>query len=296
MSLGDPHIDCKSLRTVTGRTADWDALLRRCLCFAKGFGIGLIALWGVVHSPHLSAEEILHPRTDRIKPPIMLWAWERSEDLTFIDTHRVGVAFLARTVYIRDGKVYVRPRLQPLRVPENTYVEAVVRIETDRIAKRLSPDDYSKLLKVVADATNMPDVSGLQIDYDAVRSERPFYAELIQDMRHQLPDSVSLSITALASWCTYDCWFSGLPLDDAVPLLFRMGPNQGQIRDYLERGKDFQPMCRRSIGIATDEICPRLPPVRRIYVFNPKSWARDDFIKTMKEVEKCSQRSGNPSF
>ncbi len=38
MTNEDQHTDHKSLRLVTGRTADWDALARDCVCFANGAG------------------------------------------------------------------------------------------------------------------------------------------------------------------------------------------------------------------------------------------------------------------
>lgn len=38
MSLEDQHTDLKSLRTVTGKTADWEALAKDCVCFANGAG------------------------------------------------------------------------------------------------------------------------------------------------------------------------------------------------------------------------------------------------------------------
>lgn len=38
MSLEDQHTDCKSLRFVTGRTADWNDIARACVCFANGAG------------------------------------------------------------------------------------------------------------------------------------------------------------------------------------------------------------------------------------------------------------------
>lgn len=38
MTLEDQHTDRKSLRTITGRTADWDAVARACVCFANGSG------------------------------------------------------------------------------------------------------------------------------------------------------------------------------------------------------------------------------------------------------------------
>ena len=38
MNLEDQYSDCKSLRAVTGRTADWDELAKDCVCFANGSG------------------------------------------------------------------------------------------------------------------------------------------------------------------------------------------------------------------------------------------------------------------
>ena len=38
MTLEDQHTDHKSLRTVSGKTADWDALAKDCVCFANGAG------------------------------------------------------------------------------------------------------------------------------------------------------------------------------------------------------------------------------------------------------------------
>lgn len=38
MSLEDQHTDRKSLRTVSGKSADWEALAKDCVCFANGAG------------------------------------------------------------------------------------------------------------------------------------------------------------------------------------------------------------------------------------------------------------------
>src|SRR5271157_3704576 len=61
-------------------------------------------------------------------PQVTLWAWERPEDLRFLDSSSVGVAFLAGSVYM-DQQPVVRPRLQPLLVGEHTPITAVVRLE-----------------------------------------------------------------------------------------------------------------------------------------------------------------------
>lgn len=59
-------------------------------------------------------------------PPTMLWAWERPEQLDFIDTQNTGVAFLAKTVLLSNGEVTSRPRLQPLILAKGTKVVAAL--------------------------------------------------------------------------------------------------------------------------------------------------------------------------
>src|SRR5580700_9843964 len=63
-------------------------------------------------------------------PRLVLWAWERPERLEFLNPRSAGVAFLARTVSWRQGQITSRPRLQPLRVPPETALMAVVRLES----------------------------------------------------------------------------------------------------------------------------------------------------------------------
>ena len=64
-------------------------------------------------------------------PPVVVWAWERPENLTFLNPQKAAVAFLAKTITLRDDKTVVKPRLQPLQLARDTKVIAVVRIETD---------------------------------------------------------------------------------------------------------------------------------------------------------------------
>ena len=210
-------------------------------------------------------------------PRIVLWAWERPTDLRFINPKETGVAFLARTIRLRQGEVVVRPRLQPLNLPEAASVIAVARVETDSANKpELSDQQRQKLAKAIAEMARLPNVSHVQIDFDATQSERKFYRDVIVEVRRRLPDTVSLSITALASWCTYDNWLSDLPLDEAVPMLFRMAGDGKQIANRLDAGEDFiAPPCRHSYGISTDEPRLNLSLARRLYVFNPDAWTED---------------------
>jgi hypothetical protein len=119
----------------------------------------------------------------------------------------------------------------------------------------------------------LPNVSTIQIDFDATQSERTFYHDVILAVRGRLPASVALSITALASWCSDDDWISDLPIDEAVPMLFRMGPDGRQIRNRLATGEEFPARpCRNSYGISTDEPLRNLSAAKRLYVFSPDAW------------------------
>ncbi len=54
------------------------------------------------------------------KPSLVLWAWERPENLTFLAGRRTAVAFLASTIRLEGGGAEVCPRRQPLRVRPET--------------------------------------------------------------------------------------------------------------------------------------------------------------------------------
>jgi len=238
---------------------------------------------------HSSAQDIQSSCDCRSKiPNIVLWAWERPENLEFINPDEIGVAFLARTIYLRGDRAIIRPRLQPLTVPDGTKLVAVTRIESDQSNPPiLSSEQKTKIVSEIVSLTHIRNVFTIQIDFDAKVSERDFYRRVITDLHNSLPDSVGLSITALASWCIYDTWISDLPIDEAVPMLFRMGADRKQILMYLGYGKDFRPsMCKQSVGISTDEPIIKLPSGRRIYIFNPCSWSKTAFDKIISEVKK----------
>jgi hypothetical protein len=206
-------------------------------------------------------------------PPVIIWAWERPEKLDFIDTHRVGVAFLARTLRLQGDRVVARPRLQPLELAPGTKLIAVVRIETDH--PTLSPTQLQKTADEIAELSSLSEISAVQIDFDATVSERSFYKALLHEVNPRVP---SLSITALASWCAGDNWLADLPIDEAVPMLFRMGVDKG-LRQF------DSPICRNAAGISTDE--PITPPaVDRLYIFNPNPWSRDSLNSALEAYKK----------
>jgi ATP-dependent DNA helicase RecG len=63
MTLEDQHTDRKSLRTITGKTADWNVLAQDCVCFANGAGGRLLI--GIEDGETL-------PPADQVVPPELL--------------------------------------------------------------------------------------------------------------------------------------------------------------------------------------------------------------------------------
>lgn len=222
----------------------------------------------------------------KVTPQVTLWAWERPEDLRFLNSHNVGVAFLAGSVYL-DQQPVVHPRLQPLRVGEHTPVTAVVRLEVTVSTPTVFPDDYrSRLAEQIVRLGAASQVSALQVDFDATRSQQGFYRLLIGDLRGRLPASMPLSITALGSWCMGDDWLGGLPIAEAVPMLFRMGPDRASIVQSLAWGEDFrEPLCRGSVGVSTDEPWPASLLGRHVYVFRPRAWDQESFAAVERRLE-----------
>jgi hypothetical protein len=227
---------------------------------------------------------------EREFPRVILWAWERPEDLQFLNTKRYGVAFLAQTLTLKNDDVLLKPRRWPLKVSPATRLIAVTRIESRKTIGQpvaLSDKQRAKLTTLIIKTLEEGNVSAVQVDFDAVVSERSFYRSLLHELRQKLPDNVPLSITALASFCVGDRWLTDLPVDEAIPMVFRMGKDSAAIKDMLSDGKDFRDgICRRSYGIAVDEpFDAKLEASRRVYVFNSLPWSVDAIAELEKRIQ-----------
>lgn len=253
-------------------------------------------------------------------PPVVFWAWEKPEDLRFLNPNSAAVAFLAKTIYLSPpdpasplksaGGFLVQPRLQPLRVAPETALIAVVRIETSSglpgaahttrpVAPNYSTSQLEDISSQIVELHSFPAVRAVQIDFDATTRERGFYSALLSDVRRKLPDKVPLSITALASWCIGDPWLERLPrgtIQEAVPMLFRMGPDAVNVAKFLRSANSFPvAACRGSMGVSTDETFSQkllnwnLPGMsstwhqKRIYVFSPRAWTPSAAQAVLKE-------------
>jgi hypothetical protein len=216
-------------------------------------------------------------------PATIIWAWERPEHLEFVNPQQVGVAFLARTIYLRGDEVVSRPRMQPLALPAGARLIAVARIETDRAqTPTLSDQQLQTTLAELSKLGALENVSAVQIDFDATTSERNFYRALLVRLRQELAQTKALSITALASWCAGDNWLDDVPIDEAVPMLFRMGIDRRQFVSRLAAGEQFNAkQCSASAGVSTDEPLTDLPAVKRLYVFNPEPWSQAALNETL---------------
>ena len=240
---------------------------------ALGFSL-LLAFSCKPNSPRNRLDENHFPR-------LVLWAWERPEDLKALDANRFAVAFLAQTLILKADDVIFSPRHQPLDVSPQTKLIAVTRIESQKTTGQraaLSDAQRQRLVTLILKTLELRNVSAIQIDFDATESEREFYRALLYDLRAKLPDQVALSLTALASFCAGDRWLDDLPVDEAVPMIFRMGADDQTIKNLLASGEDFrEPLCQKSYGIAADErLKIKFKPDRRVYVFNDRSWSAAD--------------------
>ncbi len=216
-------------------------------------------------------------------PPKILWAWERPEDLRFLDANEFGAAFLAQTLLLRNNEVLTQTRRQSLQIAPNAYLIAVTRIETDKKSNRpeLSVEQKEKAVFLIKKTLELPNVKAVQIDFDALVSERDFYREIVKELKKQLPENTPLTMTALASWCVGDAWFGDFPVDEAVPMAFDMGADDQTIRVFLANDNDWrEPLCRRSYGIAVDEpLKANFRPNRRFFYFKSKAWQKSDLEK-----------------
>jgi len=233
----------------------------------------LLALCCSIHSdvtPRLPQRMIALPR-------LTLWAWERPEDLRGLNTRKFAVAYLDQTLTI-GPHVYSHARRQPIVFPATATRIPVVRLETASGAV-LNEETRREAVQAILASTQQLGIAALQIDFDATRSQREFYRALLIDVRRQMPPNLPLSITALASWCSFDDWLRGLPIDEAVPMFFRMEPDRRRAPASLPEFRIREPLCQSSVGVSTTEAWPSEMAGKRIYLFPDNGWYADSLAR-----------------
>jgi hypothetical protein len=205
----------------------------------------------------------------------MLWAWDRPEDLRFIDPATTGVAYLAATADILDdGIVRVKMRQEPMQVPSHTFLLPVIRIQSRRGHVRA---DTPALLEALRRTASIDHTGMVQIDFDARQSEHQLYRDILEQL-----SSEKVSITALASWCNQGSWLNSQQANEVVPMLFRMGRHVPF--DSVHLGLQA---CATSVGLSTDELWPPHPAqtLNRIYLFSPRPWTNDAYHLARMRIE-----------
>jgi hypothetical protein len=206
-------------------------------------------------------------------PAVTLWAWERREDLRAIKGRPIAVAYLDQTITIA-ADVRSQMRRDPVIFPASQVRMPVIRIEAPREAK-LSDANREAAVRSILVSAHEPGIAAVQIDFDATRSQRAFYRSLLFDVRRQMPAGLPLSITALASWCSWDGWLRDLPVDEAVPMYFRMEPDRRRAPADADGFRIREPLCMDSVGVSTTEPWPSWTASKRVYIFPDEGWQTD---------------------
>ncbi len=232
------------------------------------------ALVALLCSFGIRSDTLPHPPASLATlPRVTLWAWERREDLHALDTRRFAVAYLDQTLTI-GLTVASQPRRDLLVFPSSATRIPVVRIEAAPNAV-LNAENRDDAVDAILRSAREPGIAALQVDFDATRSQRQSYRDLLVDLRSRMPANLPLSITALASWCSFDDWIGGLPIDEAVPMMFRMEPDRRRAPPNLDDFRIREPLCQFSAGISTTEPWPADLDGKRIYVFPDNGWHVD---------------------
>jgi len=240
-------------------------------------------------------------------PSITVWAWQRDEDLSYIDPGKVSVAYLAGTIFIRGSSVRFRPCDRKLNLPPGTNAYPVFRIETIRSFpahasgfKTSENDDIptvdaaSYAAKAIANHSSSfarNNVSSksvacrqVQIDFDAFSDERTFYRELLRRLRHELPSGCKISITVLASWLLADRWLEPACADEAVAMLFSMGPGKREVLSSIRPGAlNSGAGIPIALGISANEKSTNRALFERqiqkstghLYIFSSRPWTQE---------------------
>ena len=203
-------------------------------------------------------------------PKETLWVWQRPADLRAINPKTTAIGYLDQTVRVGTSVESV-PRAETFSYPSGTILFPVVRVEVLGGAN-LGPAAQQEVANLILGSAAHPDIAALQVDFDATRSQREFYRVILSSLRRKLPANLPLSITALVSWCSYDDWISALPVDESVPMFFRMGSDKRRNPAELQI---VEPLCQDSLGVSTHERWPDGIRGKRIYVFADRGWSED---------------------
>jgi hypothetical protein len=217
------------------------------------------------------------------RPSLVLWAWERPEDLRAAGPD-VGVAILTGFIELSGERITARPRRFPVLTAPGAARTALVHLQIDQRRPLAWTADLRARTAAAVVALARPEAfTAVQVDFEVRASQRQMLLDVLHDVRAALPRGTTLSMTALASWCESEDWLGQADVDEVAPMLFRMGRGGTALKAKLEGGGDFaNPKCRTALALSTDTPLARIPPDRRIYLFNPRSWSQADLARALR--------------
>jgi hypothetical protein len=217
------------------------------------------------------------------RPSLVLWAWERPEDLRAAGPD-VGVAVLTGFIELSGERMTARGRRFPVLIAPGAARTALVHLQVDpRRPLAWTPALRARTAAAVVALARPGEFAAVQVDFEVRASERQVLLDVLADVRAALPRATPLSMTALASWCETEDWLDQADVDEVAPMLFRMGRGGQALRAKLEAGGDFaNPRCRTALALSTDTPMARVPPGRRVYLFNPRSWSPADLARALR--------------
>jgi hypothetical protein len=222
-------------------------------------------------------------------PPstLILWAWERPEDLRFA-AGQAEVGVQTGFIELSGDRMLDRGRHFPLLVQPGQVTTAVVHVQVDPAQPLVwTPQARARLAQAVLAYAQVVPAKRVQIDFEVRQSQRQALLDLLSDVRAGLPKDVKLSMTALASWCDSEDWLDKAPVDEIVPMLFRMGDVGAALRARLATGRDFHDRrCRTALAVSRDEPILHAPAGRRVYLFDPTPWSPADFEQVRGGISK----------
>lgn len=163
-----------------------------------------------------------------------------------------------------DG-IEERPRRQGLPPPGDRPVTPVVHVDPLPQLRRLVPAgelydgrgadaspgralnerQQAAIEQRVLAAARRSTSGWVQLDFEAVPSQRDSYHALVKRLRAALPTPTRLSVTLLAWQCRSSAWMDPIVADEVVPMFFRLGVDRVRWERELAAGAtELHPRCR----------------------------------------------------
>jgi hypothetical protein len=189
-------------------------------------------------------------------------------------------AVLAESLMLRGAGVEHGGRTQQLALLAGVRLVPVVHVEAAAdVPAEFTPAQRNAVIAAVRRQAGAA-VAGaglLQLDFEAPARTRDAYRALVAAVREALPDEVRLSVTVLAHWCTQGDWLDHLPVDEVVPMLYRLGPHADDWRRrFVQDDPTLARRCRGpALGFATNDPPPPalLARATRPYWFDEAAWS-----------------------